>query len=211
MRRGWKLIRNVLIIVVCLFLFWSLKGKPLPREWAYARAVQSNFWDDSDWARLWQDKGRILCRSEDALYLYQQDGWWVPDESIQQFPLENGMGYAMAIHSDPATPLEIFAYEDSGKAVMAELEYTLFSEAGREMQAHQSVVQKSQEIFHFTVTVEPISYTEDGRPAYDGNEPENYKAIYEQYLGNNIWQEYELTMTFYDADGNVVGEISEAG
>lgn len=209
MKRGWKLARNVLIIAICLFLFWCLKGKPLPRELAYRRAVQSNFRDENNWDRLWQNQGRILCRDDDKLYLYQHDGWFVPDESIQEFPLEDGMGYAMAIHTDPALPLEFFLYEDSGTAVSAELAYTLFSEAGREMQAFQATVSRSGDIFHIPVTVAPNSYIKDGQPGYDGNEVENYKAIYEQYLGYSIWQGYTLTVTFLDADGSPIGRIEK--
>lgn len=133
----------------------------------------------------------------------------MPDESIQSFLLENGVGYAMAIHTDLAMPIEFFACEESGAAVLAKLDYTLFSEAGREMQSFQSAVQKSGEIFHFTVTVEPTAFTEDGDPGYDGNESENYKAIYEKYQGYNIWQGYDLTITFCDESGTVVGEITE--
>ena len=59
------------------------------------------------------------------------------------------------------------------------------------------------------VTVEPNSYTEDGQLGYDGNETENYKAVYEKYLGYNIWQGYTLKIRFLNEDGDVVGEIAE--
>lgn len=210
MKRFWKLMGNLLLIAVCAFLLWSLKGKPLNLAASYNRALRSHFIDDPpSTLTVWPQQGRVLAKREDTLYLYQQDSWGVPDESIQTFPIQDGMGFCMARNNELELPLEIFAYEESGKAASAKLWYAISYE-GETLAEYERSGWKHGNLFEFQVNVEPSGYTEDGSPYYDGDTQEIVTDVYEVWQGYNIWANYELTITFYDEAGAVIGEIYES-
>lgn len=209
MKRFWKLMGNLLLITICVFLLWSIKGKPLNLAASYNRALRSHFMDNPpSTLSVWPQQGRVLAKQGDTLYLYQQDDWFVPDESIQAFPVRDGMGFCMARNNEMELPLEIFAYEESGKAASAKLQYTITYE-GEILAEYERTGWKQGKLFEFQVNVEPSGYAEDGSPYYDGNTQEYSTDIYEVYQGYSIWSGYELTITFYDETGAEIGEIYE--
>ncbi len=202
MERKWKLARNVALCLLCLAGLWWLKGQPLPMELAYKRAWKAHFLEERP--RIWSDDRLILAKGRDALYLYQHSG-----ERIHVFPLENDVGFALAATADLVCPLEILAYEGSGTAVRAELVYQVYHE--NSSFCHQAAVEQADGVFRFPVCVEPSGNSDDGRPFYDGAQIDAVTDIYEDYMGYSLWQDYVLTIRFYDETDHVVAELQKEG
>lgn len=210
MNRKGKLLRNLLLILAALEILWVQAGKPLLLEWEYRRAERSHFLDEKSVIHTWETDGRVLSRDRDTLYLFQLDGFSVADRSIQEFPLTDGAGFAMARNrGSVAMPMDFIAYEESGKAVSAELRYSVSLESGEQYDYEMTVLPEGQ-VFRFCLTLEPSMYTDNGQPAYDGVESDAVTDIYEVYQGYRVWSDYELTITFLDEAGNTVARLRES-
>ncbi len=205
--RTWKLIRNLFLILLLLAGFWMIKGKPLPMELAYRRALRSYFIEEP--TRLWRDQDRILSRDKDNLYIYQQDGYMVGDETIQTFPIEDGKGFAMVCNREMELPLEIWAWEESGQAVTAKLKYEIWDEEDRYVFKVNG--EKTGKVFYLPVLAHAFGFSHDGRPYYDGAESLAMEDIYQDYLGYRLHQSYKLTIQLLDERGGEVGIIHKTG
>lgn len=208
MSRGKKLLRNLMVCVFCLLGVWFLAGRPLfSLEREYSRAEKSYFMEEKEILAVWEPDGRILSCDAENLYLYQQEGFFVPDRSIQSFPLEEGFGFAMAVNRGVGQVMEFFAYDASGKADTATLKYTI-SQDGKEACAYNLGVLGENGVFRFCLTQTPLGYTDDGWPLYDGGEPELMTDIYEVWQGYSICTNYDFSITFYQGDREV-GSLQE--
>jgi len=113
MTRREKLVFNLLLTALALIGVWFFVGRPLPLRMDYRRAEQAYFMTEKEVLQVWRKEGRILSYDRENLYLFQQHGWLVENRSIQQFPMEDGFGCAMAVQNKLAVPMVFYAWDAS--------------------------------------------------------------------------------------------------
>ena len=150
------------------------------------------------------DKGEILSVNEACLGFYtgHRIGYPMNRNEMHLFPLENGAGYA--VWKGFFFEVELWAYEETGRAVEAELELELWQE-GRTTEKIRLRAFKEDGIFPFSV----YQYGEDVN---------SWKA---RAMEDMVWREmgeamreksgYRITITFYDETGTVVALRKNGG
>lgn len=200
MKRREKLCRNILLTALALIGIWLLLGKPLPLLPDYRRAERTYFLEPKAIVHVMRQDGRVLSRDRDSLYLFQQTGWTVENRSIQQFPLEDGFGCAMAAQRGLAAPMTFYAVDGSEAAETVELCYTITPEGDTEP-AYMYLLHAAgvNGVFVLPLVLEP---TEDG--GYSGREQDYVTDVYELWQGYRTHSDVTCSVTFYDAQGNTI-------
>lgn len=207
MRRGRvrKTVQNLLLVLLLLTAAWLAAGRPLPLRMEYRRAERAYFMEKKE--ILWQEGDRLLSRDGENLYLFQKTGFFVPvsNGSILTFPLENGVGYAMAADAGEQ-PLTFYAY--AGGAAAVRLRYALTQEGETEPAYLYELTADTGENGVFCL---PLKLASDNGRSYQADEEAAATDIYEAYQGYRISTDYALTITFYDADGSVMAVCEKRG
>jgi len=112
--RTGKLIRNLLLCALILFLFWELADQPLPLRWDYRRTEKAYFLKPKEILLATEDE--IISRDWGTLYHFS-------DGTIQSAPIEDGAAWMVLPQWN--RPLTILAFDETGAADHAFLRYTV--------------------------------------------------------------------------------------
>ncbi len=188
MERKWKLARNIVVCLLCAILIWWLGGKkPMPKALHRQLAWKAHFMEEPP--EIWSDGTYVLSKGQNKLYLYQYGR-----SIIDAFPLEHGSGIALAGGTD------LLAYETSGSAVKASMEYVTHHDG--QPYVYKAEAEKTGAIFRFTVQEQKDAPLRDRI-----DEREAISNIFKAYRGNYVYEQYTLTIRFYDTDGALVTEL----
>ena len=194
--RKRKLIGNLLLIVCCLVLLWVLEGRPLPGRWQYRVVERGYFLEPKEILYENRETGVAVSRDSDTLYLYR-------GSQIRENAFRDGMAWGMVFQGDG---LDFYAVEESGQAVRAVLAYCLYSKVEHPDLCYTAEAACVDGVFELPVRDQ---YEMDDETHWRA-EVEHQRDIYDdRYYGYRIHSDYELTITFYDAGGKIVGQIVE--
>ena len=112
--RTGKLLRNLALCALILFLFWELADQPLPLHWDYCRTERAYFLEPKE--ILLETEDEIISRDRGTLYHFS-------DGTIQSAPI--GDGVAWMVLPQWNRPLTILAFDETGTADHAFLRYTV--------------------------------------------------------------------------------------
>ena len=188
-RRG-KLVRNLLLCLLLLFIFWSLLEQPLPLQWDYRRAEKAYFLAPKE--ILNKNEEELVSRDSKTVYHFF-------NETISRAPIENGV--AWMVLPTWGRDLTFLVYDETGQAARAVLRYT--------------VSPNDEDV---TLRYEDEAAGENGlfflqaESQYEENELRSTEIMYKrdisEYLrGMRIYSTVKLEITLYDTQGNEVNKI----
>lgn len=219
-RRG-KLARNLVFLLLGLGFLWFWLERPLPVALDYRRQEAAFFRKDTQVLGKFAAYGCVIGRDEEKLYLYTNE--WSPRMDV--FPMEDGAGRALLIPAGLQVPsletgpepMQVFAYEESGRARLASLKLTTWGEAYEldgelftPYYIYEAQARKEQELFRLEVCCQEPADT-----AKSVWEADALVDIYQMECphGGYRWftsKGYSMTITFYDEAGNIVA-VHESG
>lgn len=188
-RRG-KLIRNLILIVLILGVFWMLLEQPLPLRLDYRRTEKAYFLSPKE--ILLKRDGEVVSRDSENLYYFS-------DGRIQSAPLEDGTGWLVL--PQWGRDLTFLVFEETGSAVRADLRYTVTPDETTDTLIYETGVVGAQGVFFLPVMDQ-----------YENNEMQSTETLYKrditEYLrGMQIYSAVTVELTLWDAAGELVRQI----
>lgn len=222
-RKG-KLVRNLVLSGILLFSLWLWLERPLPVALDYRRQEKAQFLEPKEIIQRIPELDCVASRDEAYLYLYSRE-WY---SRIDRFPLEQDVGRMLFLPASiqvqpqdrPADPLVVLAFEDSEKAVRAEIELTTWSTPYETDGAlydprytYQAEAEREGKLFFLELHCqEPLDET--GVTVYGMCEAALLEDIwnYECRDGYNWYSTggYDMEITFFDAANRVVAVLIDS-
>lgn len=188
--RTGKLICNLLLCVLILFLFWELAEQPLPLRWDYRRTERAYFLEPKE--LLLERDEEIISRDRGTLYHFS-------DGTIYSAPIEDGA--AWLVLPQWGGPLTILAFDDTGNADRACLRYTVTPDGEDVTLAYEVEAAGENGLFFLAVADQ---YEETGLAATETV----YKRDISEYLrGMSIYSTVRMELILYDTAGEEVHNI----
>jgi len=188
--RTGKLIRNLLLCVLILFVFWELADQPLPLRWDYRRTEKAYFLSPKE--ILLEKDAEIISRDRGKLYHFSGG-------TISGAPIEDGA--AWMVLPQWGRPLTFLVLDDTGQAVRASVRYTVTPDEAEETLVYEVEAAGEQGLFFLPV--------ED---QYENHRLQSTETMYKrditEYLrGMQIYSAVTVELTLWDAAGALVRQI----
>ena len=207
--RGVRTVINLSLTLLVLIMVWGGLNHPLPWKLAYRRMERAMLLQPME--IIYQDgDGVTLSVDENNLALYTGEWFGAPmwPEELHLFPMENGVGRVLRTHS--FIGMDVWAYDSSGQSVRADMELIIRRNQVQEPWVVQQTAQLQKSGFYaFHVgDYNMYQWKELALRAMVAEEIRsnmNFGGMPEEYR-----MDYEMTLTFYDAAGNITA-VHESG
>lgn len=188
--RTGKLIRNLTLCVLILFLFWELAEQPLPLRWDYRRTENAYFLEPKE--ILLEKEDEIISRDRGTLYHFS-------DGTIQSAPIEDGV--AWLVLPQWGRVLTILAFDETGTADHAFLRYTVAPDHEDVTLVYEVEAAGENGLF-FLPVVDQYEET-----VLDATETMYKRDISEYLRGMSIYSTVRMELILYDTAGEEVHNI----
>lgn len=210
--RGARLCLNLLLAALVLVMVWAGRSFPLPVELAYRRMERAMLLEPMELIHINKEDGTVLSADHQRLALFTGEFQGFPTyrRTMYLFPLENGLG--RAIRKQPFFGTDIWAYDASENAIRVEMALTLRREGA---EPHTIYGEANAENGFFPIHLEAEAY-HDGMTDWQETAID---AMIAAEIGSNLHfadhsnyeSGYSMTLTFYDAAGNVTAVHESEG
>ena len=188
--RTGKLLRNLLLCALILFLFWELADQPLPLRWDYRRTERAYFLEPKE--ILLETEAAVISRDRGALYHFS-------DGTIQSAPIEDGAAWMVLPQWN--RPLTILAFDETGAADHAFLRYTVAPDHGNVTLVYEVEAAGENGLFFL-----PVSDQHENSVL--ASTETMYKRDISEYLrGMAIYSTIGMELILYDTAGGEVHNI----
>jgi len=188
--RTGKLIRNLLLCALILFLFWELADQPLPLRWDYRRTEKAYFLKPKE--ILLETEAAVISRDRGALYHFS-------DGTIQSTPIEDGTAWMVLPQWN--RPLTVLAFDETGAADHAFLRYTVAPDLGNVTLVYEVEAMEENGLFYL-----PVSNQHENSVL--ASTETMYKRDISEYLrGMSIYSTIRMELILCDTAGREVHNI----
>lgn len=188
--RTGKLLRNLLLCALIVFLFWELADQPLPPRWDYRRTEKAYFLEPKE--ILLETEAAVISRDRGALYHFS-------DGTIQSAPIEDGTAWMVLPQWN--RPLTILAFDETGTADYAFLRYTVAPDHEDVTLVYEVEAAGENGLF-FLPVVDQYEET-----VLDATETMYKRDISEYLRGMSIYSTIGMELILYDTAGKEVHNI----
>ena len=207
MKRRKRLWLYLTLTVILGAALWFFNGKPLPWYWDYRRAEQAWLMEPKEVLGRVKAAEATVSRDDESLYLHTRR-WGTSLARIDAVPINNGVGRflladVMLEHSDE--PFWVLAWTDHDEAVRASVRVETWTDFEDTRHVYEGETRRDGDLFVFELRLQ-----EEPDAVERYTEADLLRGIYEAecYDGYKLSPTggYEIQLTFYDENGDVVAE-----
>lgn len=212
MKRRKQIWLYLTLIVMLGAVLWLFNGKPLPWYWDYRRTEQAWLMEPKEILGRVKTAEATVSRDDENLYLHTRR-WDTSPARIDVRPIESGVGRflladVMLEHSDE--PFWVLAWTASREAVQASVRVETWTGFADTRHVYEGETRRDGNLFVFELRLQ-----EEPDTVERYTEADLLRGIYETecYEGYTLIPTggYEIQLTFYDENGNVVAEQTSGG